>query len=75
MTFIFKLDLFFCWASNTCIVQGAELMSKHGINVPKGVAVGSAEEVKKAIKDVFPNEKEVYLFFSMQNIIFLIGSM
>lgn len=34
-------------------------MSKHGVNVPKGVAVSSAEEVRKAIKDVFPNEKEV----------------
>ncbi|KAG1353972.1 Succinate--CoA ligase [ADP-forming] subunit beta, mitochondrial [Cocos nucifera] len=39
--------------------QGADLMSKHGINVPRGVAVGSAEEVKKAIKDVFPNQEEV----------------
>ncbi|KAG8370825.1 hypothetical protein BUALT_Bualt13G0023700 [Buddleja alternifolia] len=32
--------------------QGADLMSKHGINVPKGVAVGSVDEVKKAIRDV-----------------------
>ncbi|KAI9122156.1 hypothetical protein K1719_006845 [Acacia pycnantha] len=39
--------------------QGAELMSKHGINVPRGVAVSSVEEVKKAIKDVFPNENEL----------------
>ncbi|KAL2323411.1 hypothetical protein Fmac_027790 [Flemingia macrophylla] len=39
--------------------QGAELMSKHGINVPRGVAVSSVEEVRKAIKDVFPNEKEL----------------
>lgn len=39
--------------------QGAELMSKYGINVPKGVAVSSVEEVKQALKDVFPNEKEV----------------
>ncbi|KAF5741834.1 succinyl-CoA ligase [Tripterygium wilfordii] len=39
--------------------QGAELMSKYGINVPKGVAVSSLDEVKKAIQDVFPNENEV----------------
>ncbi|KAK4482352.1 hypothetical protein RD792_009505 [Penstemon davidsonii] len=39
--------------------QGAELMSKHGINVPKGVAVGSLDEVKKAMHDVFPNQSEV----------------
>lgn len=34
-------------------------MSKYGVNVPRGVAVSSVEEVKKAIKDVFPNENEV----------------
>lgn len=34
-------------------------MSKHGINVPKGVAVGSIDEVKKALRDVFPNQSEV----------------
>ncbi|KAI4349365.1 hypothetical protein L6164_009958 [Bauhinia variegata] len=39
--------------------QGAELMSKYGVNVPRGVAVSSVEEVKKAIKDVFPNENEL----------------
>ncbi|KAH7517409.1 hypothetical protein FEM48_Zijuj09G0060500 [Ziziphus jujuba var. spinosa] len=39
--------------------QGAELMSKHGINVPKGVAISSVDEVKKAIQDVFPNQKEL----------------
>ncbi|KAF5738974.1 succinyl-CoA ligase [Tripterygium wilfordii] len=39
--------------------QGAELMSKYGINVPKGVAVSSIDEVKKAIQDAFPNENEV----------------
>ncbi|KAF8014364.1 hypothetical protein BT93_H0258 [Corymbia citriodora subsp. variegata] len=39
--------------------QGAELMSKYGINVPKGVAVSSAEEIKKAIQEVFPNENEL----------------
>ncbi|RWW70242.1 hypothetical protein BHE74_00022089, partial [Ensete ventricosum] len=41
--------------------QGAELMSKYGVNVPKGVAVSSVEEVKEAVISVFPNEKEVYL--------------
>ncbi|PKI65196.1 hypothetical protein CRG98_014345, partial [Punica granatum] len=39
--------------------QGAGLMGKYGINVPKGVAVSSVEEIKKAIQDVFPNEKEL----------------
>ncbi|WVY97600.1 hypothetical protein V8G54_029751 [Vigna mungo] len=39
--------------------QGAELMGKHGVNVPRGVAVSSVEEVRKAIKEFFPNEKEL----------------
>ncbi|KAI9119182.1 hypothetical protein K1719_009857 [Acacia pycnantha] len=39
--------------------QGAELMSKYGVNVPRGVAASSVEEIKKAIKDVFPNESEL----------------
>ncbi|KAJ8527212.1 hypothetical protein K7X08_029689 [Anisodus acutangulus] len=39
--------------------QGAELMSKYGINVPKGVAVASLDEVKKSIQEVFPNQSEV----------------
>nr|GMD61066.1 succinyl-coa ligase [adp-forming] subunit beta, mitochondrial [Ipomoea batatas]GMD66889.1 succinyl-coa ligase [adp-forming] subunit beta, mitochondrial [Ipomoea batatas] len=39
--------------------QGAQLMGKYGINVPKGVAVGTIGEVKKAIQDVFPNENEI----------------
>ncbi|KAI7730452.1 hypothetical protein M8C21_000922 [Ambrosia artemisiifolia] len=39
--------------------QGAELMGKFGINVPKGVAVSSVEEVRKAIQTTFPNEKEL----------------
>ncbi|KAJ8899418.1 hypothetical protein K2173_018392 [Erythroxylum novogranatense] len=39
--------------------QGAELMGKYGINVPKGVAVSSADEIKKAIQEVFPNQSEV----------------
>ena len=34
-------------------------MSKYGINVPKGVAAASIDEVRKAIQDVFPNESEV----------------
>eukprot|EP00252_Welwitschia_mirabilis_P025635 TRINITY_DN80_c0_g2_i1.p1 TRINITY_DN80_c0_g2~~TRINITY_DN80_c0_g2_i1.p1 ORF type:complete len:423 (+),score=118.50 TRINITY_DN80_c0_g2_i1:150-1418(+) len=41
--------------------QGAELMSKFGVNVPKGFVVSSATEVKQAIKDAFPAEKEVVL--------------
>ncbi|KAI7730456.1 hypothetical protein M8C21_000926 [Ambrosia artemisiifolia] len=39
--------------------QGAELMGKFGINVPKGVAVSSVEEVRKAIQTTFPNEELV----------------
>ncbi|CAH9051162.1 unnamed protein product [Cuscuta epithymum] len=39
--------------------QGAELMGKHGINVPRGVAVGSIGEVKKAIQELFPNQNEI----------------
>ncbi|GMI66424.1 hypothetical protein like AT2G20420 [Hibiscus trionum] len=39
--------------------QGAELMSKYGINVPKGVAVSSLDEVKEAVKTTFPNQNEV----------------
>ncbi|XP_009336114.2 succinate--CoA ligase [ADP-forming] subunit beta, mitochondrial [Pyrus x bretschneideri] len=39
--------------------QGAELMSKYGVNVPKGVAAGSVNEVKKAIQDAFPKESEL----------------
>ncbi|KAF2294907.1 hypothetical protein GH714_026942 [Hevea brasiliensis] len=38
---------------------GADLMSKYGINVPKGVAVSSVDEVRKAIQEVFPNESEL----------------
>lgn len=39
--------------------QGAELMSKYGVNVPRGVAVSSVEEVRKAIKDAFPGQNEL----------------
>ncbi|KMZ74822.1 Succinate--CoA ligase (ADP-forming) [Zostera marina] len=39
--------------------QGAELMGKFGINVPKGAAAGSIEEVKNVMKNMFPNEKEM----------------
>ncbi|GMH23966.1 hypothetical protein Nepgr_025809 [Nepenthes gracilis] len=39
--------------------QGAELMNKYGINVPRGVAISSVDEVKKAVRDVFPNENEL----------------
>jgi hypothetical protein len=34
-------------------------MGKYGINVPRGIAVGSLPEVKDAIQRVFPNESEV----------------
>lgn len=49
-----------------CGNQGAELMGKYGINVPKGVAASSVDEVKKAIQDVFPNENEVIFILSHQ---------
>ncbi|BBH10160.1 ATP citrate lyase family protein [Prunus dulcis] len=39
--------------------QGADLMSKYGVNVPKGAAVASVDEVKRAIQDVFPKESEL----------------
>ncbi|KAF9688520.1 hypothetical protein SADUNF_Sadunf02G0205600 [Salix dunnii] len=39
--------------------QGAQLMGKYGINVPKGVAAASLHHVKKAVQYVFPNESEV----------------
>ncbi|CAO2831169.1 unnamed protein product [Amaranthus hypochondriacus] len=39
--------------------QGAELMSKYGVNVPKGVAVSSVAEIQKAIKEAFPGHDEV----------------
>jgi hypothetical protein len=34
-------------------------MSKYGVNVPRGVAVSSVEETRKAIKEAFPNQNEV----------------
>ena len=34
-------------------------MGKYGVNVPKGVAVSSLDEVRKAIQGVFPNESEL----------------
>ena len=45
-----------------CFGQGAELMGKYGVNVPKGVAVSSLDQVKNAIDQVFPNESEVLCF-------------
>lgn len=40
-------------------------MSKHGINVPKGVAVGSVDEVRKAMQEVFPSQREVVPFMGL----------
>lgn len=37
-------------------------MSKYGINVPKGVAVSSVQEVKNVIQSTFPKEEEVSSF-------------
>lgn len=34
-------------------------MSKYGVNAPKGIVVSSVAEVRQAIKDAFPEEKEV----------------
>lgn len=48
--------LFFCLFE----LQGAELMSKYGINVPRGAAVSSLEQLKDTIKNVFPSESQVY---------------
>ncbi|XP_022157525.1 succinate--CoA ligase [ADP-forming] subunit beta, mitochondrial isoform X2 [Momordica charantia] len=39
--------------------QGSELMSKYGINVPKGVAVSSVDEAKNAVRTAFPDAKEL----------------
>ncbi|KAM7254144.1 hypothetical protein ACFE04_031826 [Oxalis oulophora] len=41
--------------------QGARLMGQHGINVPKGVAASSLDEVRKALQEVFPNENELVI--------------
>jgi len=34
-------------------------MRKYGVNAPKGIVVSSVAEVRQAIKDAFPEEKEV----------------
>ena len=34
-------------------------MSKYGINVPKGVAISSLDEVPKVISEAFPDKDEV----------------
>lgn len=34
-------------------------MGKYGINVPKGVAVTTLGDVKRAIQDVLPDQNEV----------------
>ena len=43
------------------VSQGAELMGKFGINVPRGAVVGSVQDVKEVLKNVFPSEKEVMI--------------
>jgi succinyl-CoA synthetase beta subunit len=43
------------------VLQGADLMSKYGINVPKGAAAGSVQEAQDVLKNVFPSEKEVMM--------------
>ena len=43
-------------------------MGKYGVNVPKGVAVSSLEEVKETIRDVFPGESEVNAIRIVPNI-------
>jgi succinyl-CoA synthetase beta subunit len=43
-------------------------MGKYGVNLPKGVAVSSLDEVKKAIQDVFPGESEVITISIAPNI-------
>lgn len=62
------------WWILVCGNQGAELMAKYGINVPKGLAVASVDEVKKAIQDAFPDHKEVNFdkFFSITWIFFFL---
>jgi succinyl-CoA synthetase beta subunit len=44
-------------------VQGAELMSKFGINVPPGQAAKSLEDVKKAAESMKDENNEVCCFF------------
>ncbi|OAE18562.1 hypothetical protein AXG93_1923s1180 [Marchantia polymorpha subsp. ruderalis] len=39
--------------------QGAALMSKFGVNVPKGVVISSPSEVSEVIKKHFPNNTEL----------------
>jgi succinyl-CoA synthetase beta subunit len=34
-------------------------MRKYGVKIPKGIVVSSVAEVKQAIRDAFPSEKEV----------------
>lgn len=46
-------------------------MGKYGINVPKGVAASSVDEVRKAIHDVFPNESEVIVCIQVITVFFL----
>jgi len=54
MMFIFPFILLF---------QGAALMSKFGVNVPKGVVVSSTKEIAGVLKEQFPDDAEVALSY------------
>lgn len=50
------------------IFQGAAIMAKFGVNVPKGVVVSSKGEIAKVLKEHFAKDTEVillclYVFF------------
>lgn len=47
-----------------CSIQGADLMSKFGVNVPKGVVASSTSEIAKVLEEHFPDDAEVTRFFS-----------
>lgn len=60
--------------------QGAELMGKYGVNVPKGVVCSTVDDVKKATQSLFAGESEVitigllnlqqqYSYLSLDNVL------
>lgn len=53
-------------------VQGAALMSKFGVNVPKGVVVSSKSEIAKVLKEQFPKDEEVRADFQPSHVIDLL---